>query len=49
MIDILQNRRFYGYGNDIVITDEYRTKLNTIIEKIKKLEKVKVDIWKMIR
>ena len=49
MIDILQNRRFYGYGNEIVITDEYRTKLNKIIEKIKKLEKVKVDIWKMIR
>ena len=49
MIDILQNRRFYGYGNEIVITDEYRTKLNKIIEKIKKLEKVKVDIWKTIR
>lgn len=49
MIDTLQNRRFYNYGNEIVITDEYRTKLNKIIEKIKKLEKVKVDIWKTIR
>ena len=49
MIDTLQNRRFYDHGNEIVITDEYRTKLNKIIEKIKKLEKVKVDIWKMIR
>lgn len=39
VIDILQNRRFYGYGE----------KLNKIIEKIKKLEKVKVDIWKTIR
>ena len=39
VIDTLQNRRFYGYGE----------KLNKIIEKIKKLEKVKVDIWKMIR
>ena len=49
MIDILQNRRFYDHCNEIVITDEYRTKLNKIIEKIKKLEKVKVDIWKTIR
>ena len=49
MIDTLQNRRFYDHCNEIVITDEYRTKLNKIIEKIKKLEKVKVDIWKMIR
>ena len=39
MIDTLENRRFYGYGE----------KLNKIIEKIKKLEKVKVDIWKTIR
>ena len=39
VIDILQNRRFYGYGE----------KLNKIIEKIKKLEKVKVDIWKTIK
>lgn len=39
MIDILENSRFYGYGE----------KLNKIIEKIKKLEKVKVDIWKTIR
>ena len=49
MVDTLQNRRFYNHCNEIVITDEYRTKLNKIIEKIKKLEKVKVDIWKMIR
>ena len=49
MVDTLQNRRFYGYGNETIISDEYRTKLNKIIEKIKKLEKVKVDIWKMIR
>ena len=49
VIDILQNRRFYDHCNEIVITDEYREKLNKIIEKIKKLEKVKVDIWKMIR
>ena len=49
MIDILQNRRFYDHCNAIGITDEYREKLNKIIEKIKKLEKVKVDIWKMIR
>ena len=49
MIDILENHRFYRYGEEIIITDEYRTKLNKIIEKIKKLEKVKVDIWKMIR
>lgn len=49
MIDTLQNRRFYRYGKEIIITDEYRTKLNKIIEKIKKLEKVKVDIWKMIK
>ena len=49
MVDTLQNRRFYRYGEQIIITDEYRTKLNKIIEKIKKLEKVKVDIWKMIR
>ena len=49
MIDILQNRRFYARGEQIIITDEYRTKLNKIIEKIKKLEKVKVDIWKTIR
>lgn len=49
MIDILQNRRFYRYGEEIIISDEYRTKLNNIIEKIKKLEKVKVDIWKTIR
>lgn len=47
--DILQNRRFYRYGEEIIITDEYRTKLNNIIEKIKKLEKAKVDIWKMIK
>ena len=39
VIDTLQNRRFYGYGE----------KLNKIIEKIKKLEKVKVDIWKTIK
>ena len=39
VIDALQNRRFYGYGE----------KLNKIIEKIKKLEKVKVDIWKTIK
>ena len=39
VIDRLQNRRFYGYGE----------KLNKIIEKIKKLEKVKVDIWKTIK
>ena len=49
MVDTLQNRRFYDNCKEIVITDEYRTKLNKIIEKIKKLEKVKVDIWKMIR
>ena len=49
MVDTLQNRRFYDHCNEIVITDEYRTKLNKIIEKIKKLEKVKVDIWKTIR
>ena len=49
MVDTLENRRFYDHCNEIVITDEYRTKLNKIIEKIKKLEKVKVDIWKMIR
>lgn len=49
MIGILENRRFYRYGEEIIISDEYRTKLNNIIEKIKKLEKVKVDIWKMIR
>lgn len=49
MIDILQNRRFYAHGEQIIITDEYREKLNKIIEKIKKLEKVKVDIWKTIR
>lgn len=49
IIDILQNRRFYDHCNEIVITDEYREKLNKIIEKIKKLEKVKVDIWKTIR
>ena len=49
MVDTLQNRRFYDHCNEIVITDEYREKLNKIIEKIKKLEKVKVDIWKMIR
>ena len=49
MIDTLQNRRFYRYGEEIIITDEYREKLNKIIEKIKKLEKVKVDIWKTIR
>lgn len=49
MIDILQNRRFYAHGEEIIISDEYRTKLNKIIEKIKKLEKVKVDIWKTIR
>ena len=49
VIDTLQNRRFYDHCNEIIITDEYRTKLNKIIEKIKKLEKVKVDIWKMIR
>ena len=49
MVDTLQNRRFYDNCKEIVITDEYRTKLNKIIEKIKKLEKVKVDIWKTIR
>lgn len=49
MVDTLQNRRFYNHCNEIIITDEYRTKLNKIIEKIKKLEKVKVDIWKTIR
>ena len=49
MIDILQNRRFYDHCKEIIITDEYREKLNKIIEKIKKLEKVKVDIWKTIR
>lgn len=49
IIDILENRSFYIYGEKITITDEYRTKLNKIIEKIKKLEKVKVDIWKMIK
>lgn len=49
MIDTLQNRRFYDHCNEIVIADEYREKLNKIIEKIKKLEKVKVDIWKTIR
>ena len=49
MVDTLQNCRFYDNCKEIVITDEYRTKLNKIIEKIKKLEKVKVDIWKTIR
>lgn len=49
IVDILQNRRFYRYCEEINISDEYRTKLNKIIEKIKKLEKVKVDIWKTIR
>ena len=49
VVDILQNNRFYIYGEEIIISDEYRTKLNKIIEKIKKLEKVKVDIWKTIR
>ena len=49
LVDILQNYRFYIYGEEIIISDEYRTKLNKIIEKIKKLEKVKVDIWKTIR
>lgn len=49
IVDILQNRRFYRYCEEIIMTDEYRTKLNKIIEKIKKLEKVKVDIWKMIK
>ena len=49
IVDILQNRRFYRYCEEIIMTDEYREKLNKIIEKIKKLEKVKVDIWKMIR
>ena len=49
VVDILQNHRFYIYGEEIIISDEYRTKLNKIIEKIKKLEKVKVDIWKTIR
>ena len=49
IVDILQNRKFYRYCEEISMTDEYRTKLNKIIEKIKKLEKVKVDIWKMIK
>ena len=49
VVDILQNHRFYIYGEEIIISDEYHTKLNKIIEKIKKLEKVKVDIWKTIR
>ncbi len=49
IVDILENRKFYRYCEEISISDEYRTKLNKIIEKIKKLEKVKVDIWKMIR
>lgn len=49
VIDILENRKFYMYGEQIIITDEYREKLNKIIEKIKKLEKVKVDIWKTIK
>ena len=49
MVDTLQNGRLYDHCKEIIITDEYRTKLNKIIEKIKKLEKVKVDIWKMIR
>lgn len=47
--DILRNSRFYRYGEETIITDEYREKLNKIIEKIQKLEKVKVDIWKTIR
>lgn len=49
IVDILENIRFYRFGKEITITDEYRTKLNKIREKIKKLEKVKVDIWKMIK
>ena len=49
IVDILQNRRFYRYCEEVIISDEYRTKLNNIIEKIKKLEKVKVDIWKTIK
>lgn len=49
IVDMLQNLRFYRYCEEITISDEYRTKLNNIIEKIQKLEKVKVDIWKTIR
>lgn len=49
IVDILQNRRFYRYCEQIIMTDESRDKLNKIIEKIKKLEKVKVDIWKTIK
>lgn len=49
VVDIVDNYHFYKYGVRIDVSDESRDKLNKIIEKIKKLEKVKVDIWKMIR
>lgn len=49
IIDILDSHKFYMYGSETIMSEEYNTKLNNIIEKIKTLKKVKVDIWEMIR
>ena len=48
IIDILENYKFYVGVNEPLTNDECNTKLNNIIEKIKTLKKVKVDIWEMI-
>ena len=49
IIDIIENFKHCICSNDIYTMEECTTALNNIIEQTKKLEKVKVDIWDMIR
>lgn len=48
-VDVLESFKYYLGSNDTYPIEEYFTKLNNIIEQTKQLEKVKVDIWYMIR
>lgn len=48
-VDVLENFKYCLCSNDTYTMEEYTTALNNIIEQTKKLKKVKVDIWEMIR
>ena len=48
LIDTLDNYKFYVGVDKPLTNEEWNAKLNNIIEKIKTLKKVKVDIWEMI-
>ena len=48
LIDTLDNYKFYVGIDKPLTNEEWNAKLNNIIEKIKTLKKVKVDIWEMI-